>query len=138
MPVVFVAKSKGLEQWGADHGLTKHVYKIGLAEDSAEAAIERMNANTVAGHADWKLVKKKDVEAVEEAALYANLAKSQRAVDPAYYPGIKGARGIFKVKPMDVERSALVGQAVAGEAMKAVKVNAAAIADFLIKNALRP
>lgn len=138
MPVVFVAKSKGLEQWGADHGLTKHVYKIGLAEDSAEAAIERMNANAVAGHADWKLVKKKDVEAVEEAALFANLAKSQRAVDPAYYPGIKGARGIFKVKPMDVERSALVGQAVAGEAMKAVKVNAAAIADFLIKNALRP
>ncbi len=138
MPVVFVAKSKGLEKWGADHGLTKHVYKIGLAEDSAEAAIERMNANAVAGHADWKLVKKKDVEAVEEAALYANLAKSQRAVDPAYYPGIKGARGIFKVKPMDVERSALVGQAVAGEAMKAVKVNAAAIADFLIKNALRP
>ena len=143
MPVVFVAKSKGLEKWGADHGLTKHVYKIGLADDSAEAAVERMNANAVAGHADWKLVKKKDIEAAEgaaaeEEALYANLAKSQRAVDPAYYPGIKGARGIFKVKPMDVERSALVGQAVAGEAMKAVKVNAAAIADFLIKNALRP
>ncbi len=138
MPVVFVAKSKGLEKWGADHGLTKHVYKIGLAEDSAEAAVERLNANAVAGHADWKLVKKKDVEAVEEEALYARLAASQRAVDPAYYPGIRGARGIFKVKPMDVERSALVGQAVSGEAMKAVKVNAAAIADFLIKNALRP
>jgi hypothetical protein len=32
----------------------------------------------------------------------------------------------------------LVGQAVAGEEMKAVKVNAASIADFLIKNALAP
>lgn len=138
MPVVFVAKSKGLEKWGADHGLTKHVYKLGVAEDSAEAAVERLNAEAVAGHADWKLVKKKEVEAAEEEALYARLAKTQRAVDPAYYPGIKGARGIFKVKPADVERSALVGQAVAGEEMKAVKVNAASIADYLIKNALQP
>lgn len=138
MPVVFVAKSKGLEQWGADHGLTKHVYKLGLADDSAEAAVERLNAEAVAGHTDWKLVKKKEVEAADEETLFARLAKSQRAVDPAYYPGIKGARGIFKVKPVDVERSALVGQAVAGEEMKAVKVNAAAIADFLIKNALQP
>jgi hypothetical protein len=143
MPVVYVAKSKGLEKWGADHGLTKHVYKLGLAEDSAEAAVERLNADAVAGHTDWKLVKEQEVEAAqgavaEEEALYARLGKTQRAVDPAYYPGIKGARGIFKVKPMDVERAALVGQAVAGEAMKAVKVNAATIADFLIKNALRP
>jgi hypothetical protein len=138
MPVVYVAKSKSLEQWGADHGLTKHVYKLGVSEDSAEAAVERLNASAAAGHTDWKLVKKKDVDAADEGELCARLAKTQRAVDPAYYPGVKGARGIFKVKPTDVERSALVGQAVAGEEMKPVKVNAASIADFLIKNALQP
>src|SRR5262249_20863335 len=76
-------------------------------------------------------------EAADEAEIFAQLAKTQRAVDPAYYPGVKGARGIFKVKPVDVERSALVGQAVAGEEMKAVKVNAVSSADFLIKNALK-
>jgi hypothetical protein len=138
MPEIYVAKSKGLEKWGADHGLTKHVYKLGLAEDTAEAAVDKLNADAVAGHTDWKLVKKKEVEAADEAELFARIGKTQRAVDPAYYPGVKGARGIFKVKPVDVERSVLVGQAVAGEEMKAVKVNAAAIADFLIKNALAP
>lgn len=136
MPVIYVAKSRGLEKWGADVGLTKHVYKVGVAEDSAEAAVERLNADAAAGHTDWKLVKIKEVEAADEAQVFARLAKTQRAVDPDYYPGVKGARGIFKVKPTDVERSVLVGQAVAGEEMKPVKVNAAAIADFLIKNAL--
>lgn len=138
MPVIYVAKSKSLEKWGADHGLTKHVYKVGVAQDSAESAVEELNAKSVAGHTDWKLVKKKEVEAADEAEIFARIAKTQRAVDPAYYPGIKGTRGIFKVKPADVERSALVGQAVAGEEMKPVKVNAPTIADFLIKNALSP
>jgi hypothetical protein len=138
MPVVFVAKSKGLEKWGADHGLTKHVYKLGLAEDSAEAAVERLNAGAVAGHTDWKLVTEKEVEAAEEAEVLERLGRKTKAVDPAYYPGIKGARGIFKVKPVDIERSVLVGQAVAGEVMKPVKINAASIADYLIKNALAP
>jgi hypothetical protein len=136
MPVIYVAKSKGLENWGAEVGLTKHVYKLGVAADSAEAAVERLNKDAVAGHTDWKLVKKKEVESADEAAILARLSQKQRAVDPNYYPGVKGARGIFKVKPADVERSTLVAQATAGEEMKAVKVNAAAIADYLIKNAL--
>lgn len=138
MPVVFVAKSKGLEKWGADHGLTKHVYKLGVAEDSAEAAVERLNASAAAGHTDWKLVTKKEVEAADEAEVLVRLGRKTKAVDPAYYPGIKGASGIFKVKPVDIERSVLVGQAVAGEVMKPVKINAASVADYLIKYALAP
>ena len=138
MPVVYVAKSKGLEQWGADHGLTKHVYKLGVAEDSGDAAVERLNAAATAGHTDWKLVKEKAVEAADEAAVLERLGQKTKAVDPAYYPGVKGARGIFKIKPVDIERSVLVGQAVAGEEMKPVKINAASIADYLIKNALAP
>jgi len=138
MPEIYVAKSKSLEKWGADHGLTKHVYKLGIAEDTGAAAVERLNAAAAAGHGDWKLVKAKPVEAADEAQVLERLAKTQKIVDPNYYPGVKGTRGIFKVKPFDVERSALVGQAVAGEEMKAVKVNAASIADFLIKNALAP
>jgi hypothetical protein len=138
MPVVYVAKSKGLEKWGADHGLTKHVYKLGVAEDSGEAAVERLNATSVAGHTDWKLVKEKAIDEADEAAVLARLGQKTKAVDPAYYPGVKGARGIFKIKPVDIERSVLVGQAVAGEEMKPVKINAASIADYLIKNALAP
>jgi hypothetical protein len=143
MPVIYVAKSKGLEKWGADHGLTKHVYKVGLAEDTAEAAVDELNASAVAGHTDWKLVKEKEVDAAHgagaaESELLERLAKKTKAVDPAYYPGLKGARGVFKIKPVDIERSVLVGQAVAGEVMKPVKINAESIADYLIKNALAP
>jgi hypothetical protein len=138
MPVVFVAKSKGLEKWGAENGLKKHVYKLGVAEDSGEAAVERLNASAAAGHTDWKLVTEKEVEAAAEAEVLERLGRKTKAVDPNYYPGIKGARGIFKIKPVDIERSVLVGQAVAGEVMKPVKINAASIADYLIKNALAP
>jgi len=138
MPVVYVAKSKSLEKWGADHGLTKHVYKLGVAPDSGEAAVERLNAEAVGGHTDWKLVTEKEVEDAAEAEMLERLGKKTKAVDPTYYPGLKGARGIFKIKPVDIERSVLVGQAVAGEEMKPVKINAASIADYLIKNALAP
>ena len=136
MPVIYVAKSKGLEKWGADHGLTKHVYKLGVAADSGAAAVARLNAESAGGHGDWKLVAEKAVEAADEAAVLERLGKKARAVDPAYYPGLKGAHGIFKIKPVDIERSVLVGQAVAGEEMKPVKIDAATIADYLIKNAL--
>jgi len=138
MPVIYVAKSKGLEKWGADHGLTKHVYKLGVAEDSGEAAVERLIAAAAGGHTDWKLVAEKEVEAADEAAVLERLGKKTKAVDPTYYPGLKGTRGVFKIKPVDIERSVLVGQAIAGEEMKEVKINAASIAEYLIKNALAP
>jgi hypothetical protein len=111
MPVIYVAKSKGIENWGADVGLTKHVYKVGVAAESAEAAVAALNAEGVAGHRDWKLVKKKPVETGDEAAALQRLGARVQAVDPDYYPGVKGAAGIFKVRPAD-------------------------IADFLIRNAL--
>lgn len=140
MPVIYVAKSKGLETWGADVGLTKHVYKLGVAPDSAEAAVAALNETGLAGHRDWKLVKKKEIDAGDAAAAEAEalgrLARRAQLVDPNYYPGLKGAAGIVKVRPADIERSVLVAQATSGEVMKAVKINAASIADYLIKNAL--
>ena len=136
MPVIYVAKSKGLEKWGADHGLTKHVYKVGVAEDSGEAAVERLIAAAAGGHGDWRLVTEKEVEGADEGEVLGRLGKKARAVDATYYPGLKGLHGVFKIKPVDIERSVLVGQAVAGEEMKPVKINAASIADYLIKNAL--
>jgi hypothetical protein len=135
MPTIYVAKSKGLEGWGADVGLTKHVYKVGVTDESGEAAIEDLNAKDFAGHSDWKLVKEREVEAADEAEVLARLGKKQRAVDPTYYPGIKGARGIFKVKPAEVEQALLMNQAMAGGEMKIVKANAAVIADYLLRNA---
>ena len=49
MPVIFVAKSAGQQDWANSVGLTKHVYKLGLTDDSAEDAVERLNAERHAG-----------------------------------------------------------------------------------------
>lgn len=135
MAVVYVASSKGLGKWAADVGLTRHVYKIGVAEDAA-AALAALNGGTVAGESDWKIIAREKVEGVDEEALISRLAHKERMVDPALYPKIKGARGIFKVKPANVENHIIVKRALAGEEDIAVKLKPADIGGYLIHNAL--
>src|SRR5690606_3187984 len=94
MPVVYVATSKGLSGWGADVGLSKHIYKLGLAEESAEAAVKELNESAHAGESDWRLLRKEAVDAADEAALIERVARKEKLVDPKYYPKIKGAPGI--------------------------------------------
>ena len=138
MPVIFVAKSVGQQDWANSVGLTRHVYKLGLAEDSAEAAVERMNAERHAGFDDWKVLKKQKVEEADEAAALARLAAREKPVDPGYYPKLRGAAGIFKVKPENVENSMVVKAALAGQAeLKNPKAKPADVAAYLIANALR-
>ena len=138
MPVIFVAKSTGQQDWANSVGLTRHVYKLGLAEDSAEAAVERMNAERHAGFDDWKVLKKQKVEEADEAAALARLAAREKPVDPGYYPKLRGAAGIFKVKPENVENSMVVKAALAGQAeLKNPKAKPADVAAYLIANALR-
>ena len=137
MPVIFVAKSAGQQAWANSIGLTKHVYKLGFAEDSAEDAVERLNAERHAGFDDWKVLKKQKVEQVDEAAALARLAQKERPVDPTYYPKLRGAAGVFKVKPENVENSMVVMAALAGQAeLKNPKAKPADIAAYLIANAL--
>jgi hypothetical protein len=139
MPVVFVATSKSLCAWGADVGLTKHIYKLGVAEDSAEAAVKTMNESAAAGFSDWKLLKKEEVDSADEDALIARLANREKMVDPGLYPKIRGERGIFKVKPENVENHFLVKHALESEhsELKAFKAKPADVGAYLINSALR-
>ena len=132
MATVYVASSKGLANWGADHGLTKHCYKIGVTDGTAEAAIEELNAGEHAGHADWKLSKKAEIDE-DEAAVLARVGAKEKLVDPNYYPGIKKAPGIVKVKLANVESRLLMEQTLRGENPHVVKVKTADIVDHLIK-----
>lgn len=139
MSVVFVASSRGLGKWGADVGLTKHIYKLGLAEDSAEAAVKAMNDSAVAGFTDWKLVTREAVEGADEEALIARLAPRERMVDPGLYPKLRGARGIFKVKPENVESHFLVKFALENQQaeLKAFKLKPEEVGKYLIASATR-
>jgi hypothetical protein len=136
MTDVYVATSRSLQAWAGDVGLTKHVYKVGLAIDGAEAALAALNACSYAGRADWKLVRKRPIEALDEASALNRIAGREMAVDPTYYPQIKGATGLFKVKIPNVENQVLVRQALAGEQPKHLRIKPADIADYLIRNAM--
>jgi hypothetical protein len=132
MASVYVASSKGLANWGADHGLTKHLYKIGVTADDAAAAVAALNAEQHAGHEDWKLAKKIDTQE-DEAAILARVGAKEKLVDPNYYPGIRKAPGIVKVKLANVENRLLMEQTLRGENPHPVKVKTADIVDHLIK-----
>jgi hypothetical protein len=137
MPFIYVAASKGLADWGASVGLTKHIYKVGVAEDSAEAAIGALNLEGHAGQRDWKLLKKQPAEDLSEAEALERLARKERLVDPTLYPGIRGAGGIFKVKPTNVENHLIVQQSLGTGELKPPKIRPPEIAAYLITNAKR-
>ena len=132
MPTVYVAASKELGKWGGDVGVSKHLYKLGVAEGSAEDAVAALNAAAYAGQADWKLVKKQQVESLSEEAALERVQRKEKMLDPNYHPRLRGTTGIFRVKPVNVENHILVGQALAGREPKLDKLKPADIAQYLI------
>lgn len=131
MPVIYVATSKANQEWGADVGLGKNLYKVGVAPSPEEALAG------FAGQSDWKVLKSEDCPLAEDDAL-ARLGRKEKAVDPNYYPKLRGAQGLFKVNVANVENSMLVALALDGkEPGKSFKAKPADIAKYLINNALR-
>lgn len=135
MTVLYIATSKDLAGWAADVGLTKHVYKLGVAEDTVDDAIKALNDEGFAGASDWRLLKQQEVDGLQEVDAVERLAKKEKMVDPNYYPKIRGAVGIFKIKIGNVANHLLVKRALAGEEQKLDKVKTADIAAYLIENA---
>lgn len=135
MATIYVARSKSLSGWGSDVGLGKHLYKAGLSDEDGKAAVEALNADSHAGQTDWVLVKAEDAGALDEATLLERLGTREKMVDPKYYPRIRGALGIYKVKPENVENHILVKQALAGQEPKIGAIKPADIAAYLIVNA---
>ncbi len=133
MPEIYVARSPKLGKWGSDVGLGKNLFKVGVAE-AAKPLIEA----GWAGETDWSLVKKQPVEDLDEEAVIERLARKGKMIDPAYYPKIKGTRGIFRLTPEQVENHIMIARAIARiDELKVVKLKPADFADFLIHNALR-
>jgi len=136
MAILYVATSKSLAEWGEEVGLTKHLYKIGVTEEPAEAIAPGLNETQHGGRADWTLVKHVKVNALTDEIIRERLSKKEKAVDPALYPRIRGALGIFKVKITNVENHIMVKKALAGEEPKNLKLKPADIAAYLFANAI--
>jgi len=135
MPVIFVARSSKLGKWASDVGLSKHVYKVGVAEASE---LKAMVAAGWAGETDWTVVKKETVEGITEEDAIARLAAKQKMIDPNLYPRLRGTAGVFKVLPAQVENHILVARALAGAAeLGELKLKPADFGEYLIHNALK-
>ena len=93
MPQLYVAASKELGKWGADVGISKHLYKLGIVEGGAEEAVAALNQSAHAGQSDWKLIKKQTVEGLTEETALERVQRKEKLVDPNYYPRIRGASG---------------------------------------------
>ena len=135
MSCIYVATSKGLQEWGADVGLTKHLYKVGVGEQTGAEAVAALNAANHAGFADWKLVKAQNGVEAEEDAILARLGQRERMADPNLYPRLRGARGIYKIKVESVANHLLVKSALAGGRDKLGPLKPADIAGYLLSNA---
>jgi hypothetical protein len=135
MSMIYVARSAELSKWASDVGLSKNVFKVGIAEEPLKDLIA---AESWAGVTDWTLVKKEEAGDLTEEAALERLGKRETIIDPKYYPRIRDTRGLFKVNPVHVESHIIVGRALEGGAERvAVKLKPADFASYLIHNAKR-
>ena len=134
MATIFVATSKSLQAWGSDVGLTKFLFKVDVTPEAAEAAVARMNSDRHGGRDDWILLKAEATDRTQAEAL-SRIGAKETAIDPVYYPQLKGAGGIFKVKPANAENHFFIESALAGRERKATRVSQAEIAIYLLRNA---
>ena len=134
MPSLYVARSVKMGKWGSDVGLGKHVYKLGISDDDPKA----LAAAGWAGEADWKIVRKDEVEGLSEAETLGRIGKKERMIDPNIYPKLKGAAGVYRVSAQHVENHILVSRALAGASDRLdLKLKPADFAAYLVHNALR-
>ncbi len=137
MGTIYAAKSKALQEWGADVGISKNIYKVGLTDDASDIT-KALNDASVLGQADWKVLATRDVpEMTDEDEMLAKLAQRLKLVDPNYYPKLKGTRSVFRLNDNDVATHLVFKQTMAGEQPKVKKPSPAEIGNYLIENALK-
>ena len=134
MGFIYVARSVKLGRWASDVGLGKHIYKVGVADGDPKA----LAAIGWAGETDWTIVRKREVQDLEEEETLARLGQKEKMIDPRLYPKLKGAVGVFRLTAPQVENHLLVTRALAGDGGRIeIKLKPADFADYLIHNALR-
>lgn len=136
MATLYIAMSPLMQEWGADVGISKYLYKVGVTDDGAPAAakdaVAELNAEGYAGHKDWELIGERVIDVVEPAAFTARLGERQKVIDPLYYPKIKGAKDIVKLDPRKVEANVVIKRTMAGHDSKVPKLKPADMAAYIM------
>jgi hypothetical protein len=134
MGILYVARSVKLCRWASDVGLSKHVYKVGVAPSNPKA----LAAAGWAGETDWTITREQTVEELNEEEALARLARKEKVIEPNLYPKLKGAHGVFRPAPTRVESHIIVTRALAGQSDRIdIKLKPTDFADYLIHNTLR-
>ncbi len=136
MSVVFVAMSVAMQEWGADVGVSKHLYRVGLTDGEAQDAVQNMCDESYAGHTDWQLAGSRDGEDLDEETLLQRAAERQKTLDPLYYPRIKGAKDIVKLDQRKIEANIVIKKTMEGKDSKVPKLKPADMAEFLLDSVL--
>lgn len=136
MTHVYVATSKSLQNWGAEVGLGKHLYALGVCQEgSPEEAIAHWG-----GRDDWTIVRSRECagDALDCSTLIERLAKKEKHIAPHYYPALRGIESLFKIDPQHVENAQLLELAMQNAALpshgsKSAKIKPINIADYILK-----
>jgi hypothetical protein len=132
--ILYVARSAKLGRWASDVGLGKNVYKVGVADADPKS----LAAAGWAGESDWTIVRKSEVEGLNQEEAIDRLGRKEKMIDPNLYPKLKGAVGVFRLTPARVENHIVVTRALAGDSDRVeVKLRPIDYADYLIHNVMR-
>jgi hypothetical protein len=140
MATLYIAMSPLMQEWGADVGLSKYLYKVGVTDDvaptaaptAAKDAVAELNTETYGGQKDWELIGERVVDALDPAGLAIRLGERQKVIDPLYYPKIKGAKDIVKLDPRKVEANVVIKRTMAGHDSKVPKLKPADMAAYIM------
>ena len=132
MATLYVAFSPTMQDWGADVGVSKQLYKTGLTDGDPGEAIAALNADGYAGQKDWALAGAREVDGLDETATMIRLAERQKVLDPLYYPKIKGAKDIVKLEQRKVEANVVIKRTMEGRDSKVPKLKPVDMANFII------
>lgn len=133
MSSIYVAYSPAMQEWGADVGVSKHLYKVGFADADPKDAVQELNAEGYAGQKDWALAGSQAVEGLDGAAVLSRLPERQKTLDPLYYPKIKGAKDIVKLEQRKVEANLVIKRTMEGRDSKVPKLKPVDMANFIIE-----
>ena len=136
MSVVYIAMSVAMQEWGADVGVSKHLYRVGFTDGEAQEAVQDMCDEGYAGHTDWQLAGNRDAGDLDAETLLQRAVERQKTLDPLYYPRIKGAKDIVKLDQRKIEANIVIKKTMEGKDSKVPKLKPSDMAEFLLDSVL--